>query len=67
MAQEINRALELMKRKIDEIGHAQVAIRLGYKDTGPIKKWIKRESIPPSAIALILKLWGNGSKTKHIV
>jgi len=67
MSQQVSKALEVLQNKITEIGYAKVAITLGYKDTGSIKKWIKRGSIPPSAVALITKLWGHGKTVKNTI
>ena len=45
--------LKKLKKIVKKHGYSYVAFKLGYRDTGAIKKWFKRESIPQIKIESI--------------
>ncbi len=46
-----------LRKLLRKYGWAQVAVWLGYKDTPPIKAWIRRGRIPPANHQLLEDLY----------
>ena len=57
--------LQMLKKELNELSHAQLATLIGYRSVGTILYWLERKEVPKSAMWRVERYFNRKESRKN--